>query len=418
VALVLLVAVMAIAPRESSAQVRVNPTGVNVNGQGATTAFLTFGGLAGYTPAEAEWCGEIEKAPGAIGLRCDPSTVYGLLPARYNQARSSGVDALTDVMSLPATVARRAYQAAATGRSAEFFYVRRFVKAGSPDQFVAVTCRLTGGGARVPLSLVDVQLGFDVETPILQVTAGQPMPAASARLVYTGSGRLQGRWEIVLPGQDAPTPDDLLTEATLPIEARGSQHRYAVIDRFDVFLPPEGRFTLRGPDPGRLPTGVEGQYRLLLRIEATDDKEADSDLAAVGAGSGTVHAGGVAGFAMPVLLYVVGGGGSELSANAATLDGRSPADGASFAADAAIDLTWSATAGASLYRVEVALKGATVHVAFVRPDSLSYRLPPFVVEKAVGDALSWRVVALTAAGGDGSRGAWRTLKISPAITSR
>jgi hypothetical protein len=57
-------------------------------------------------------------------------------------------------------------------------------------------------------------------------------------------------------------------------------------------------------------------------------------------------------------------------------------------------------------------------VAFVRPDSLSYRLPPFVVEKAVGDALSWRVVALTAAGGDGSRGAWRTLKISPAITSR
>jgi len=34
--------------RAVAAQVRVNPTGVNVNTQGSTTVFLTYGGLAGY----------------------------------------------------------------------------------------------------------------------------------------------------------------------------------------------------------------------------------------------------------------------------------------------------------------------------------------------------------------------------------
>ena len=44
------------------AQIRVHPTGVNVNAQGATTVFLTFGGLAGYQAVEAFWCGELVPA--------------------------------------------------------------------------------------------------------------------------------------------------------------------------------------------------------------------------------------------------------------------------------------------------------------------------------------------------------------------
>ena len=40
------------------------------------------------------------------------------------------------------------------------------------------------------------------------------MPAFTARIAYTGTGRLIGRWEIVLPGEELPTPEDLLTEAT------------------------------------------------------------------------------------------------------------------------------------------------------------------------------------------------------------
>src|SRR5256885_11070398 len=134
-------------------EIRVNPTGVNVNSQGATTVFLTFGNLNDYRPAEALWCGELIPASPGLGLKCNPQTIYGSLPTRYDLSRRSGNLAFTDIMSIPPSVARRAYQAATTGVDSRFFYVRRFIgAAGSPDQYVAVTCRLTGGSARVPSS--------------------------------------------------------------------------------------------------------------------------------------------------------------------------------------------------------------------------------------------------------------------------
>ncbi len=40
------------------AQIKVNPTGVNVNTNGATTVFLSFGRLVDQVPVEAFWCGE------------------------------------------------------------------------------------------------------------------------------------------------------------------------------------------------------------------------------------------------------------------------------------------------------------------------------------------------------------------------
>ncbi|MBK6490075.1 MAG: hypothetical protein IPF98_25155 [Gemmatimonadetes bacterium] len=54
--------------RAVAAQVRVNPTGVNVNTQGSTTVFLTYGGLAGYAGAaggapRAEGLGQRAGAP-------------------------------------------------------------------------------------------------------------------------------------------------------------------------------------------------------------------------------------------------------------------------------------------------------------------------------------------------------------------
>ena len=64
---------------------------------------------------------------------------------------------------------------------------------------------------------------------------------------------------------------------------------------------------LEGPDPSRLPNTVEGGYLILLRIEASDDKEADSNLAVVG-GSRVIHSGAVAGFPLPPLRYFVGSG--------------------------------------------------------------------------------------------------------------
>ena len=407
---VVVVAVLAGAS-PAAAQIRVNPTGVNVSGQSATTVFLTFGPLDGYVPAEALWCGDLTAAAG-VGVQCDPSTIYGSLPARYDRSSVGSNGALTDIMSVPASVSRRAYQAAVAGKSAEFFYVRHFVKTGAREQWVAVTCRLTGGGARVPLSLVDVQLAFGVETPVLQVAAGEKLPPISAQIVYTGTGRLQGRWEVVLPGQELPAEQDLVTEATLPPDQRGSQHRYVEIDRFNVFLAPTGRYTLAGPDPARLPTGAEGQYLILLRVEASDDKEADSDLSAVGVGPGVVHAGGVAGFALPTLRYVVGTGSSDLSPVRGTMMAELlPLDGAAIHPGDAVDFVWPPASQTVYYRVEIESGGKVIHQAFVSASLPTYRLPPFVYDKIAGEALRWRVIAVDAGGRDGAHSEWRRLVV-------
>ncbi len=405
----IVVALVALAGAPAAAQIRVNPTGVNLNGQGPTTAFLTFGPLGGYVPLESLWCGSLLPAVPDVGLRCNPATLFGSLPARYDQSSLARQDSFTDIMSVPESVARRAYDAASAGDGAEFFYVRHFVRPGSPDQFVAVTCRLTAGGARVPLSLVDVRLAWNGDAPVLTIDAGSVLPRVWADLVYTGTGRLQGRWEVVLPGQELPTSHDLLTEATLAPNRRGTQRRYVEIERFNVFLAPTGRYRLPGPDPSKLPSGIDGQYVILLRIEVSDDKEADSDPGAIGVGGGVVHAGGVSGFPMPTLRYVVAGGAEVSHVSKGSMESTLPSDGATFAAGEPIDLSWSRATESLYYRVELESGGKLVHQALVSSDTYTYRLPPFVFDRLVGGALRWRIVAMDGSGRDGAASSWRGL---------
>src|SRR6266478_2619399 len=104
-----LVCLMAI---QTAAQIKVNPEGVNVSTQTPIAAFLTFGNLNNQVPAEATWCGELIPATPDIGLKCNPATIFGVIPARYDRATPSGTKAYTDIMTLPASVSRRAYQAA------------------------------------------------------------------------------------------------------------------------------------------------------------------------------------------------------------------------------------------------------------------------------------------------------------------
>ncbi len=397
--------------QRADAQIHVNPTGVDVNGQGATTVFLTFGPLIDYAPAESFWCGEVVDATPDIGRRCNATTLFGALPARLDQARLHGTG-FTDIMSIPPSVTRRAWQAAAAGAVAPFFYVRRFVSTrGAPDQYVAVTCRLTGGGARVPLSLTNVNVAFAVETPVLQVPAGQSPPPLRAKIAYTGTGRLVGRWEIVRPGEELPEAHDLLTEATLPLEERGTQKRYSEIQRFNVFLAPGGSFTLPGPDASRLPVNVEGMYLLLLRIEASNDKEGDSNLSTVG-GTGVVHSGAVAGFPMPALRYVVGTGGSEQSPVRVDESLRLllPADNAVLSGDRLAAFSWVEDPRAALYRLEIeTAAGDAVLSAFAERGRPWYSPPPWLAQRVTEAGLRWRVVALDAGGGVLGRSAWRRL---------
>ncbi|MEM9407458.1 MAG: hypothetical protein AAGA81_15580 [Acidobacteriota bacterium] len=407
--LLFLVALAASLAAPSSAQIRRDPSGVNVNSQGATTVFISFGGLRDQVPVEATWCGELVPAAPAVGFRCAPGTIFGRLPIRFDQSRTEG-SLFTDVMSIPPSVARRAYQAAAEGDESTFFYVRRFSSlVGGPDEYVFVTCRLTGGGARVPLALLDVQLESPTRDNVLQVSPGATPEEISARIAYNGTGRLRGRWEVVLPGEEPPTSQDLLTEATLPASERGLQRRYTQVSRFDVFLPPTGRFTLPGPPVERLPTEVEGLYQVLLRVEASDDKEANSNLGNVG-GTGIVRSGAVAGFPMPTLRYVVGGAGAATS-YAPGLSLLAPQADAT-PGPGALDFSWTQARDAALYRLELqTANGDEIHQALLQQGIGVYRAPSWLAERAGGVGLRWRVVALDAEGGTAGQTAWRTLRL-------
>src|ERR1051325_4465903 len=289
----LLLALALVITRRADAQVRVNPTIVNVSTQTATTVFLSYGGLRpDQVLAEAVWCGDVVPAAPEIGMKCNPATLWGQLPIRYDRAVTSGQAGFTDIMSVPVSVARRAYEASReVGNESQFFYVRRVAStSGRASEYVVLTCRLSNGGAGVPLSLTNVQMTFAGEPSVLFVRPGQAPPPLSAEIDYTGTGRLIGRWEIVRPGEELPSDADRLTEATLPAEQRRTQRRYAQLERFNEFLPPSGHITLRGPDPARLPTDVDGMYLVLLRVEVSDDDAGDSNLSAVGSGTGIVHA--------------------------------------------------------------------------------------------------------------------------------
>ena len=410
-AVIVLLLVSTLASVPGHAQVTVNPTGVNVASQGATTVFLTFGGLGGdFVAAEAFWCGELIPASPDAGQRCDPTTLFGQLPARFDLSRPSGTGAFTDIMSIPTSVTRRAWQAAADGAPAAFFYVRRFRSlTGGPDVYVAVTCRMTSGGATTPLSLVDVTIVPESDAPVLVLQPGVPAPTWFADIEYTGTGTLMGRWEVVLPGEELPTTEDLLAEAALPLELRGTQRRWMQLERFSVFLPPTGHVRLPGPDPGRLPRDVDGAYLILLRIEASDERDGRSNLDAVGAGSGFVASGAVAGFPMPTLRYFVGSGdGAATGGRALRL--LAPDDAA--LVNGSASFSWMPWAQSARYMLEIAkADGPLVFEAVVDGRTPEYQSPPFLAERTTGGALRWRVRALDAEGRELARSAWRALTL-------
>ena len=393
-------------------QIMVSPIGVNVNSSNPTTAFLTYGPVRNFRPADAMWCGALISAAPALGARCVPGTIYGSALARYDLTRSSGNAGFTDIMSIPTSVMRRAYQEAQNGGDSTFFYVRHFVNvAGGPDEYVAVSCRLSGGGARAPLSLTDVRVSFAneaSETGIAKVKPGAKLPALQAEVMYTGTGRLKGRWEVVKPGDELPESQDLLTEASLPIEERGKQRRYTPIHRFNVFLPPTGKATLPGPDPKLFPTNIEGAYQILLRIEASDDRESNSDLGALGVGPDIVPSAAVAGFPMPVLRYFVG---SILSPPAATITLMQPAAQASVSAHQPLVFSWAGVSGAAVYRLEIEDQAQQQTLAaLLQPTLLSYRAPSWWQHK-MREQARWRVVALHQNGSLLSVSEWRQFSL-------
>ncbi len=377
-------------------QIQVSPSSVNAYSQGATTVFLTFNNVKDKRAVDSCWCGDLVSAAPDIGFKCNQASLFGCLPARYDQSRSSAGSTYTDIMSIPPAVARRAYLDAASGAEATFFYVRRFASlTGGADEFVPVTIRLGGNNAAAPLSLTNVKLAFEIDKPVIFLQAGEKVPRLQAELTYTGSGRLKGRWELVKPGEELPTARDLLTEATLPIEERGLQRRYTQLSRFNIYLPPTVKFILPGPETWKLQNPAEGMYLILLRIEATDDKTSDSNSPV-----GVVHAGGVAGFPLPVLRYYIGSGTGEINKPPdKALALLSPAQDATIPVNEALLFKWKEPLNVAFYRLEIEdAQGALILSAILPRGVTEYRAPSFLKEKTASVNLRWRVVAFEQSG--------------------
>lgn len=411
-------------PVTVSAVTGVNPSGVNVKHNGVSTVFLTFQNLgANERAVESFWCGDVTTTAASAFNPCVPGTLFGKLPSRHNLSQISGGAAqrnLTDIMTIPASVARRAFLDARRGANSDFFYVRRFTD-GSSDTYVTVTCRLAGGGARSPLALTNVQMYFKTgegARPVFYLSKEEDLVEFGAYIRFTGTGRLKGRWEVALPGDPAPTDNDLLTEATLPVEQRAFQRRYTLIDRFDLFLPPSGSIYLPGPAPELLPKNSLGAHKILLRIEASADREGNSNTL-----NGVAVSGGVAGFPMPMLRYFVGSESDQSSVQAKNPANRitllSPVNKALLDVGQPFVFSWIDMPGVTMYQLEIerdneAGKPKQVLSAMIKPGESQYVAPPWLADHS-NQQLRWRVRALANNGSDLYATPWRLFNIDKLI---
>ena len=384
----------------------VHPTGVNVRSNAPNTVFITFQGLEPNERAvEALWCGTVQPGVGAGSVTtsdpCVPNTLFGRLPLNFDRSRTTqgiGQKNFSDIMVIPTSVVRRAVQEGIEGKNSDFFYVRHFTGGSGGDKWAVVTCRLGAGGARSPLSLIDVKIHFSGQTDTTQLfvlRSSERLPRFSAEIQYNGSGQFKGRWELVRPGDSDPEVSDLLTEATLPLELRGTQKRYSTVARFSQFLMPNGIVRIEGPEPALLDTRVEGPYQVLLRIEATDDKEANSEI-----GNGQlVKTGGVAGFPMPTLRYFVGdaaAANAHSTARPATdvklLGLMLPLSDAAVDASRVVVFEWIDVPGAASYRIDVESAGQTIITSTTA--ETRYSPPPTWIASRVQGIAKWRVEAV------------------------
>lgn len=371
----------------SAAQVTVSPDNITAYSQGATSAYLTFNNIIDLQPAEATWCGEIISAAPQIGFRCDPATIFGVLPSRYDQSRLNGTR-YTDIMSVTPVVARRAYTDAVGGNDSRFFYVKHFIGTnGNPDQFIPVTIRLSGNGAGVPFSLTTVKLNWqDGEKVVPFIKPNEKLPKITAEIRYTGTGRLKGRWEIVKPGEELPDSRDLLSESALTPEERGTQRRYTLLSRFSVNLPPGGKYVLPGPENWRIDKTIEGMYILLFRVEASDAPNSSSNI-----GGNEIPTGAVAGFPMPTLRYYVGNSSNTEIRQITKTNFESQTENQLLP----IILRWNFSENAKLYRVEIEDEtNKKVFSAIVLPTVKQYQLPSFIRQLAVSKQLKWKIIAV------------------------
>lgn len=311
--LIALVGALAALSAADTARAALNfsPPTINLNPSGPTTFVVRFfedDPANTFVTNEAFFCTAIDiGAPG----NCALGSVLGRLsPSLDRGSTSTRVRAITDVVTVPYSVIRRA-RVRGIG---SFLYVRSFTVFGPGDVtslfVLGVTLRLTGGPATSPLSLTRVDIfGEEPEQRRVRFIRldrdNLETGSVKADISYTGVGLLTGWWEVRTPADPPVRELDRFPAASLSQAERVQQRTFRRVQRLRIQLPATGRVTLDGPRYAELPADVPGVYEVLLRIDAVRDPQAKETLAVPGEPA-ELYFGASAGFALPTLEYRVG----------------------------------------------------------------------------------------------------------------
>jgi len=403
----------------SFAVTAVLPNISNINQQSGGSVMLNYSGLsANEETREAFWCGDVSSTGISSTNPCIPGTLLGrsLQNHSWSYTKQNGVRCnFIEVMNVPPSVTRKAFQQALQGADPDFFYIRRFSDAGQ-NSYISVRLKLSSSSINTPLSLNQVKIQFQgkaANNVITFITRGEKLPEFGAQIRYSGQGRLKGRWELVLPGDIQPRPFDLYPAASVPVEQRILQRRYTLLGRFNKQLPSSGTFYLPGPKNNPILSNLNGAYKILLRLESElNPLENNAQIELKGA---------LSGFPLPVLRYYVGSQRAMQNAQQNQEIGQltllSP-DDESFKKGDAITFKWLAFSGSALYQLEV--RNADNQLALsaaIKADDHHYAAPPWLIENS-NTALRWRITALDKSGQVNANSAWRTLNINPKQTQQ
>jgi hypothetical protein len=357
-----------------------------------TPVYVRYSVAGADTPLTGQFCAALNPALAvpATGVATFNPCAAGSLLGLTQAAMGFGAGAQTgESLIVSETIARQAAQRALANGNGNFYFVRQFAS----GKFAVVLLRLTGDTANQPIAFTHIRLGFQDGNGVQNVgffKREQTLPKVNALLRYQGAGMLRARWEVVQPGDIAPNAQDLTSEAMLTPLQRAQQHRYRVLDTVSQYLPATGQIILNGPDASTLPNTQNGEYLLLLRIEAGDSL--------TGAPSG------IAPFVLPVLRYYIGdtnGPNFQAQTGAPTaINLIAPAAGATVDNKIPLSFQWEEVKNTTLYRLEIETNGKPFYTARVRAKSgiNSYTAPPFITMGVVNKPSRWRVVTLNSDG--------------------
>lgn len=382
----------------------VSPTRTAIASSAVSTfsALYTFADNAGNVrPMSAAFCDRLAAPlPPSGTSTANPCASGGEIAGyagdtqgfQFNRV-GAGIASASETVTVPAAVGIYAFERArATGESTVWF-VRRF----QPESYAIVELQVGGSAAAQPITLNEVQLAFVLgdgrRDVIANVATGGTLPRLEATLLYTGSGVLRGAWELVQPGDPEPEAFDLLAAGSVPIQDRGRQRRYLVVQRFEHYLTATGRVLLPPPDMSRFTTEAPGPHRILLRIDA---EPAITQ-------TGVTFNSGAAPFALPTVRYLVDQ--AELTMNATWLaewveigklqrvqwQETRPRSGSGFRRDS--EIVAGAKAPVPTHRVEIVqADGTPLYTGIAAAEARRFDLPPVLAAMSKGKPVRGRVV--------------------------